>query len=132
MIGLDTNILLRIFVRDDAQQAKSADAFLARHCTAREPGFVNHIVLCELTWTLEKYYRLSRAEIAEAVDRVLDSADLKVQDRDVVTRALAVFRASKAQFADALIGEINGANGCENTATFDQTAAKLAAFAGVR
>jgi len=42
--------------------------------------------------------------------------------------ALANFKASRADFADCLIGVINDLAGCESTLTFDRTAASLRAF----
>ena len=48
MIGIDTNLLLRLIVGDEPKQAVTARAFLREHCSADEPGYVCHIVLVEL------------------------------------------------------------------------------------
>jgi predicted nucleic-acid-binding protein len=128
VIGLDTNILLRAIVGDDAGQEKRARAFLSEQCTQANPGFVNLIVLSELVWTLDKSYGFSRTEIAETIEALLMTTELSFEMRDDVVAALPVFRKSNAGFADILIETINRARGCEVTATFDRKAAKLDGF----
>ena len=51
-----------------------------------------------------------------------------LEDRDAVRAALRTFVDRNVDFADALIGEVNRARGCEATATFDHKAAKLDGF----
>ena len=58
MIALDTNVLVRYLVADDAGQAEAAQALLAG-LTAERPGFVCREVAVELVWVLERAYRFS-------------------------------------------------------------------------
>ena len=132
MIGLDTNILVRFLVADDEQQADSAKRLLQERCTAETPGFVNLIVLCELVWTLDRAYGFGQNEIAEAVDAILGDRNLRIESPQQVASALRSFRAKRADFADALIAQINSAHSCEATATFDRKAAQLDGFVLVR
>lgn len=129
MIGLDTNILVRYVTRDDAAMAARAEQVLRTRCTPAEPGFVNHIVLCELAWVLESAYRYRRAEIAALIDGLCRTVELRVQDADAVRAALADFRAGRADFADCLLGRLNLAHGCTATYTLDRAAATLPSFA---
>ncbi len=50
MIGIDTNVLVRYLVQDDLAQAKSATRLIEGTCTKDDPGFLNHLVLCETLW----------------------------------------------------------------------------------
>jgi predicted nucleic-acid-binding protein len=52
--GIDTNILIRYFVRDDPAQFRAAAKFVESDCSEEEPGVVNHVVLAELVWVLER------------------------------------------------------------------------------
>src|SRR5882757_4475269 len=131
MIGLDTNVLVRILTADDPVQSQQARLFVESRCTPESPGFVNCVVLSELVWVLERLYRYRRSEIAGAIDGLLASRDLVVEAHDVVHAALAAYRASNCDFVDALIGQINRARGCDATATFDRKAAKLEVFVAV-
>ncbi|HMN86446.1 MAG TPA: type II toxin-antitoxin system VapC family toxin [Bauldia sp.] len=130
MIGLDTNVVVRLFVDDDPVQAERARAFVAARCSPAEPGFVNRVSLCETVWVL-RGFGYGRAEIAGVVEALAGARDILVEDADAVRAALAGFRATNIDFADLLIAETNRARGCAATATFDRKALKLPLFAGV-
>ena len=61
MAAADTNLLLRLLLDDDAEQARAARAFQRTHA----PLFVSHVVLAELAWVLESGYRLTRPRLHE-------------------------------------------------------------------
>lgn len=128
MKGLDTNVLVRFLVQDDKAQGAAAVAYIARHCTAAEPGFINRIVLCELVWVLESVYDYSRVIVGDAIERILRTEEFQVEDNDEARVALAIYRRTGVDFADALIGRGNRALGCSATATFDRKAASLDEF----
>ncbi len=131
MIGLDTNVLIRYIVQDDPKQAKRATRLIEERCTQDEPGFVNHMVLCEIVWVLESVYRLARGEVADILDRMLRVAVLEIEDFDLALASLQLYRDGSCDFADALIGHRNRNHGCSATATFDRRAAQLAEFVAV-
>jgi predicted nucleic-acid-binding protein len=131
MIGLDTNVLARLFVDDDADQARRARRFVAQRCTQHDPGFVDRVALCELVSVLSSVHGYRRSEIAPVIEKLLASRDIVLEDDGVVRAALRTFMARNVDFADALIAEVNRARGCEATASFDRRAAKLHGFVGV-
>lgn len=51
MKGLDTNVLVRYFVRDDEEQWKTADRYLGQNLQ-KEFYFISNVVLCETIWVL--------------------------------------------------------------------------------
>jgi len=132
MIGVDTNILLRAVLSDDAVQSPLAVTFLSR-LTAEEPGLVNDVTLAEFVWTLERTADYSRREISLALRAMLSSRSYTFNDRIVVSKALTRFESeTRVGFADALIGEINRAAGCSTTFTFDIGAAKTELFSRIK
>lgn len=128
MIGLDTNVLARLFVDDDLVQAGLARRFVADRCTAQYPGFVDRVALCELVWVLSRVHGYERTEIINVIEALLASRDIVLEDDEAVRAALRTFATRSVDFADVLIGQINRARGCEATATFDRKAAKLDGF----
>jgi len=128
VIGLDTNVLLRFLVADDAAQTERAHRVIREHCNPDAPGYVNYVVLCELIWVLERSHGYPRPAVATVVETLCRSSDFSVQESDAVREALDAFRASRADFADCLIDVVNRRNGCRSTVTFDREAAKLAGF----
>ena len=77
---------------------------------------------------LTSVHGYSRAAVAEIVDRLLTTEEILLEDGEIARAALRTFRIRGVGFADALIGEVNRARGCEATANFDRRAAKLDGF----
>lgn len=127
MIGLDTNILVRLFVEDDQVQTAQARRFVRRECTAESPGFINCIVLAELAWVLRRH-GYGKGDIAGVVEKLLSGRDRRVEHPNEVAAALTDRKAGDMDLVDSLIARINRAQGCAVTATFDRKAAKLDGF----
>lgn len=124
MIGLDTNVLLRYILKDDAAQAARAERELERD----ERFLIDGIVLCELVWVLEAGYGFSRTNIAGALDKILATAQFEIESKDLVLVALDDFRRSAADFSDCLIGRRNRSAGAPETVTFDRSLKGLEGF----
>jgi predicted nucleic-acid-binding protein len=131
VIGLDTNVLVRYLVQDDARQANAAAKLIARHCSKEQPGRISLVVLCELVWVLSRAYRFSSPTIAGVIEKLLQTAELEIESADIAWAALRLYRSADAGFADAVIGLCNQQAGCQLTATFDAGAARLATFSDV-
>ncbi len=123
MIGLDTNVLVRILTGDDAVQQKAAAAHIRAHCHAADPGWINRIVTLEIVWVLERSYGYSREQVAGALERLLVTAELQFENHDDIRSAIAEYRKG-ADFADALLAQRNRSDTCSTTVTFDRAAAK--------
>lgn len=124
MIGLDTNVIVRLLTGDDPEQQQIAKEFLARSCSQANPARINRIVMVETVWVLERTYRYERDQIAGAIEDVLHTAEFQVEDRDAVEAALELYREG-AGFSDALIAQTSIENDSETKiVTFDADAAK--------
>lgn len=125
MIGLDTNVLVRYIMQDDVKQAAKATK-LIEGLTANKPGFIALVSVVELVWVLSSCFELKRQQIVQALDVVLRSKQLVVDQAEHVLRALRAYGAGHADFADCLIERTAVAAGCVQTMTFDIAAAKIA------
>jgi predicted nucleic-acid-binding protein len=123
MIGLDTNVLVRYLMQDDAKQAAKATR-LMESLTVEVPGFVSVVSVVELGWVLTSAYGLTRSQLEQALEALLRTKELVVDRADQVLQALRVFKATKADLADCLIERSAASAGCEQTMTFDVGAAK--------
>lgn len=124
MIGVDTNVLVRLVTQDDARQVAAARRYLDENVSPERPGFVNRIVFIELVWVLETAYdEYDRAAIADAIEGVLDTKIFVAEDAVEMRRAVARYRGG-ADFADATLDAINPQRGCTTTATFDRDASE--------
>lgn len=125
MIGLDTNVLVRYIMQDDPKQAAKATK-LVEGLTTEAPGFITLVSVVELVWVLSSCYDLSRAQVAQALEVILRSKQLVVDQAEHIVRALRAFSAGSADFADCLIERIAASAGCAQTMTFDTAASKTA------
>ncbi len=120
MLAVDTNVLVRLVARDDADQVSAAEQFVSKG------AWISHLVLAETLWVLDSVYELSREQIATAVEMLLNHRDLTLQDAEVVTSALDHYRTRSAvDFSDCLVLEIARKAGHLPVATFDRNFAKL-------
>jgi predicted nucleic-acid-binding protein len=120
MRAVDTNLLVRLLARDDAAQVKGTEMFV------EQGAWVSHLVLAETLWVLDAVYERTPAQLAKAIDLLLNHQNLTLQDADVVASALAGFRARPSVgFSDCLVLEIARKAGHLPLGTFDKTLAKL-------
>ena len=125
MIGLDTNVLVRYIMQDDARQSAKASA-LVEPLTVDAPGFISLVSIVELCWVLSVSYGLNRQQVAQALELLLRTKEIVIDHAEQVAQALRAFKASSADFADCLIERSAAGAGCDRTMTFDVGAAKMA------
>ena len=123
MIGLDTNVLVRYIMQDDEAQSNLANN-LMESLTLVQSGWVSIVTIIELTWVLDRSYHLTRTQITQALETLLHTRELQVDQAETVWRAIRKYRDSKADLADCLIERSAVANGCDKTVTFDRIAAR--------
>ena len=120
MRAVDTNVLVRLAVRDDSRQLEAAEAFVA------SGAWVSQLVLMEFVWVLTSVYGFGRAEVSSAVEILLSHAELTIEDSDVVVTALGQFRKARAVgFSDCLVLEVARRAGHLPLGTFDRELARL-------
>lgn len=128
MIGIDTNILVRIIANDDPDQSSLARRLFADAATGGSPLFINDAVLCETFWVLRSVYRISPQIIADAFQRLADTKGTVFENEARVRAVISQCKEREGDFADLLIGAINREAGCSATCTFDRKAAQLPYF----
>ena len=122
MIALDTNVLLRYLIQDDAVQAAAATSFLEGKLSTTTPGFISLVVICEIVWALRKTYDQPRATIAQSLDVLIKAPQFVVEDIEIVELAIS---ADGGDIADAIIHFVGAKQGCSKTVTFDKKFARL-------
>jgi predicted nucleic-acid-binding protein len=120
MRAVDTNILVRLIVRDDPPQVRAAEEFIAGG------AWISHLVLAEATWVLDSVYERTAEQVQTAVDMLLNHKELALQEPEVVTIALENFRNRPLLgFSDCLVVEIARKAGNLPFGTFDRDLAKV-------
>jgi predicted nucleic-acid-binding protein len=120
MRAVDTNVLVRLIVRDNPDQVRAAEEFVAGG------AWVSQLVLAETMWVLDAVYERTPEQIATAVDMLLNHQHLAVQDADVVAAATESFRRRPSLgLSDCLVLEIARKVGNVPLGTFDRELAKF-------
>lgn len=125
-IAIDTNVLVRLLVRDDETQYAAAQRFVAQAAAAGEPVLIVLGALLETEWVLRSRYKLDKASIAVAVTALLESSDVEFEHPPTVEEALYVWAHHPgADFADCLLTARAAHLGRSRFLTFDARAARL-------
>jgi predicted nucleic-acid-binding protein len=124
VIGIDTNILVRLLTRDDLQQFTAA-VELVKTSSGERPLFVNPVVIAEVVWVLERAYGIDPQVARDKLAGLLDTVEIKVPDVMRMERWANWLHSPHPDISDVIIAGINRENGCEKTMTFDRKAAKM-------
>jgi predicted nucleic-acid-binding protein len=118
-ITADTNVLVRAVTEDHEHQSRSAQAALKK----AELVAIPIPALCELVWVLSQGYRIPSAEIAEAIRRLMNGANVAI-NRPAAEAGLALLDAD-GDFADGVIAYEGNWLGADTFVSFDKKAVKL-------
>lgn len=115
MRAIDTNVMVRLLVRDDRRQVEAAEQFVSRG------AWISHLVLVETVWVLDSVHERSAGQIATAVDMLLNHDSLTLQEPEVVRAALERFLDKPALgFSDCLVLEVARKAGHLPLGSFDR------------
>ncbi|MBI5896216.1 MAG: type II toxin-antitoxin system VapC family toxin [Desulfobacterales bacterium] len=115
-ITVDTNVLVRAAVQDDQRQARQAAKALKDAALVAVPL----PVLCEFVWVLRCGYKMSSAEISDAIRRLMNGANV-VMNRPAVEAGLSILEAG-GDFADGVIAHEGNWLGAEELVSFEKEA----------
>jgi len=120
MHAVDTNLLVRLFTRDDIGQAERARRFVGIG------AWVSHVALVEAVWVLQSAYARKKADLVRAVELTLKNESLVVQEPEVVADALAMFESHNGvSFSDCMLLAVSKKAGHLPLGTFDAKFARL-------
>ena len=122
MIAFDTNLLVRIAVNDDKNQADIAEQLIENNDI-----FISRTVLLETEWVLRSVYKVSRNLIASFFGNVLLTENIVIENSTEVGHAIEWYKLG-ADFADAIHLCMCGESLLH---TFDTEFCKAASQAGI-
>ena len=117
---IDTNLLVRYLTEDDPEKAKSVERLLKRAGKGEIRILLPSVVIAELVWVLESYYRMEAGEIAELVGAILNTPGVEVQDKHILREALKTYDKKRIDLVDAWILEFARERKIKTVYTFDK------------
>jgi predicted nucleic-acid-binding protein len=112
MIAVDTNVVVRLLVNDEREQAQ-----LAQSLFATEEVFIADTVILETGWVLSYSYGLDVTAIVAALRRLFGLPNVRLRDAAAVALALE-WHNGGLDFADAL--HLAQSAHCLRLVTFDR------------
>lgn len=125
MVSLDTNVLIRFIVQDDAAQFRLAAGLIHNAKASGQRAIVTMLVVLECEWVLRSAYKYSKIQILSALGTLRQAGEVRVEEHPVLENALEMWEQSTANFANCLILAHSRALGCSTMVTFDKRASKL-------
>ena len=128
MKALDTNVIVRFLVADDAGQAGRVRKLFQDAEDRRETLFVSLVVMLETIWVLGAVYGISRAAILDAAEKLTGLPFLRFEFAERINRWISAGRQSNLDLADLIIGLTARDNGCSVTVTLDRKSVRSELF----
>lgn len=117
---IDTNILIRILVKDDDIKRKACEKLLEKAKRKEVILYILPVAIIEIVWVLEKYYKLDKNVIRELVEAILNTPELKCEMEGVFKEAIKSYEEKNIKFADAVMGYWGIERGFSIVYTFDE------------
>ena len=100
---IDTNLLVRYLTGDDPSKANDVKRLLLKAAQGEIRLLIPSVVIAELVWVLQSFYKLERSEIVPLLNAILHTHGVEVSDKTVVSDAIAIYRNEAIDFIDAWI-----------------------------
>lgn len=117
---VDTNVFLRFLTNDDPAKARRAQALFERAVAGKTRLRTSLLVMAEMVWTLESYYQLDRADVADKVSKILNTPNLACPEAATIRRALDLYVDKNIDFIDAYHACALENEGLTRIVTFDR------------
>jgi predicted nucleic acid-binding protein len=98
---IDTNIFLRYLTKDDPSKYYKCREIFKKAIQGNIELVTSGIVIAELIWTLLSYYKVQKADVIEKTSIIVNTDNLYIPDKDVITDALVLFGRKNIDYIDA-------------------------------
>ncbi len=117
---IDTNLLVRYLTEDDPSKANEVKRLLLKASEGEVRLIIPSVVIAELVWVLQSFYKLDRSEIVPLLNAILQTHGVEVSDKPILAGAIALYRDGTIDFIDAWIVAYANAAGVRDIYTFDR------------
>lgn len=119
MTFLDTNIILRYLTWDDPKRAKKCESLFKRAVEGKEILYTTTLVIVEIIWALEKAYKLPKNEVITYIQKILNTSNIIIDEKDILLAAIGLYELKKIDFVDAYNAVSMEAKSIESIYSYD-------------
>ena len=98
---IDTNLFIRYLTEDDPVQTDAVEKLFIRIKEGKEAVQTSVLVIVEIVWVLESIFKKSKHEIKEMIQKIINTPNLLVENRDSLVQGLEIYAQKNIDFVDA-------------------------------
>ena len=103
---LDANIFIRYLTNDDPAKADRVEKLLEQAASGKVRLLTTELVIAEVIWVLESFYKLNNIAIGPMVKAILATPGLEVINGALVEKAVEHYLAHNIDFIDGYIAAV--------------------------
>lgn len=116
---IDTSAILKLLVKDDPVKARAVEQLIKGAKDKKLNLYLLPVTILEIVWVTEKVYRLSRRNIRELVEAIMNTPELKCPLDHIFRQALVSYETHNIKFADAVMSYWGLDEGISTVYTYD-------------
>ncbi len=101
MTFLDTNVILRYVLADEASKTNRCERLFSRVAGGNESVMTHVLAIAEVIWVLTSTYHVDKERVVDALVSLLTLDALFLKDKECVLSALGLYRTQSIDFIDA-------------------------------
>ena len=101
--AIDANIILRFLTNDDPQKAEACAVLLEKVERNEHQVWLPDLVLADVIWTLERFYRQSKEKIADLLTPIVSLRGLHCSSKEAIFLALRLYVRHNIDWTDAFV-----------------------------
>ena len=122
---VDTNLFIRYMTEDDPVQTDEVESLFIKVKEGKETVQTSVMVIVEIVWVLESIFKKSRDEIKEMIQKIINTQNLMVENRDILLQGLEIYSQKNIDFVDAYHAVFLKSTGEKIIYSFDQDFDKI-------
>jgi predicted nucleic-acid-binding protein len=119
-VFVDTNIFLRYLTGDDPEKFERCKGLFKRALEKKVVLVTSEMVIAELIWTLSSFYKVPKDEIIEKVSVIIDTSNLKIPGKKLISETLALYSQKNIDYIDAYNSVFISDNNCDQIFSYDK------------
>jgi uncharacterized protein len=117
---LDANIFIRYLTNDDPAKADRVEKLLDAAATGKERLLTTELVIAEVVWVLESFYKLGNLAIGPMIKAILATPGLEVINGALVEKAVELYMKQNIDFIDGYIVAVMGHHKVSEIFSYDK------------
>ncbi len=100
-VFVDTNIFLRYLTADDPVKYEKCRELFKRAVNGKVSLLTSEMVIAELVWTLQSFYKVPKEEVIEKISIVVSTPNLTIPNSNIIAEALVIYGRKNIDYIDA-------------------------------